>query len=68
VTAPPRATFLAFTDGLIERRGEDLDDGLTRLRDEAAGDAADLPALLSRLLLHAPSEDDTAILGVRWTQ
>jgi hypothetical protein len=67
VTAPRGATFLAYTDGLIERRGENLDDGLAHLRDAAAGDGADLPELIGRLLRRAPSEDDTAILGLRWT-
>ncbi len=43
-TVPPRATLLAYTDGLIERRGEVLDAGLERLRR-----AADRFALLRRL-------------------
>jgi serine phosphatase RsbU (regulator of sigma subunit) len=70
VAAPPRATLLAFTDGLIERRGEPLDHGLARLRAAATARDEALPALLSRLVseLHRePSEDDTAIVGVRWT-
>src|SRR5581483_8462367 len=35
VPMPDSATLLAFTDGLIERRGEILDVGLQRLRGEA---------------------------------
>ena len=31
-TVPPHGTLLAFTDGLVERRGESLDAGLKRLR------------------------------------
>ncbi len=68
-TAPPRATFLAFTDGLVERRGEHLDQGLERLRDTATAERGDLHALLDRLLgeLRSGSEtDDTAIVGLRW--
>ena len=70
VTLPPGATLLAYTDGLIERRGESLDQGLARLRAAAAGADADLPELLSLLLERmrdGPSEDDTAIVGLRWT-
>ena len=36
ITIPPAATLLAFTDGLVERRGEILDVGLSRLRDAAS--------------------------------
>jgi serine phosphatase RsbU (regulator of sigma subunit) len=69
VSAGPEATLLAFTDGLVERRGESLDRGLARLREAAAGNHAALPELLSQLVTqvrHEPSEDDTAIVGLRW--
>jgi serine phosphatase RsbU (regulator of sigma subunit) len=69
VTAPPEATFLAFTDGLVERRGEALDHGLARLRQAAVGNHVGLPELLNRLvseMRRGPSEDDTAIVGLRW--
>lgn len=36
---PRGSTLLAFTDGLVERRGEDIDDGMRRLAD-AADDTA----------------------------
>ena len=32
VSTPPAATLLAFTDGLVERRGESIDTGLARLQ------------------------------------
>jgi serine phosphatase RsbU (regulator of sigma subunit) len=70
VAVPPAATFLAFTDGLVERRGEALDQGLARLRDAAVTDDLALPELLATIvaeLRHGPAEDDTAIVGVRWT-
>jgi serine phosphatase RsbU (regulator of sigma subunit) len=70
ITAPPAATILLYTDGLVERRGESLDEGLARLQRAAGANHAGLPELLSRLLTdlrHTPSEDDTAIVGVRWT-
>jgi serine phosphatase RsbU (regulator of sigma subunit) len=70
VSAPGEATLLAFTDGLVERRGENLDLGLARLRDAAAADGAGLPDMLSGLIARVrdiPSQDDTAIVGLRWT-
>jgi serine phosphatase RsbU (regulator of sigma subunit) len=70
VALPANATLLVYTDGLIERRGENLDVGLERLR-TVAGSAASNPldAMLDTVvseLAHAGLEDDTAILGVRW--
>jgi serine phosphatase RsbU (regulator of sigma subunit) len=70
VSVPARATILAFTDGLVERRGENLDLGLARLRELASAEDADLAELLARIarrLREAPSEDDTAIVGLRWS-
>jgi serine phosphatase RsbU (regulator of sigma subunit) len=72
LTAPAHATFLAFTDGLVERRGEQLDDGLDRLRATANApvEPGELQDLLDRLLgeLRPGSQsDDTAIIGLRWT-
>ena len=69
VSAPPAATLLAYTDGLVERRGEHLDQGLARLRHAAVANHADLPELLQRLVNEVrndPAEDDTAIVGLRW--
>jgi serine phosphatase RsbU (regulator of sigma subunit) len=65
------ATLLAFTDGAVERRREDLDTGLERLRSTAvAAIAQPLPAVLDRLM-QIPTDnggrDDTVILGLRWT-
>ncbi|HUI48388.1 MAG TPA: SpoIIE family protein phosphatase, partial [Acidimicrobiia bacterium] len=67
-TVPRGATVLAFTDGLFERRGENPDVGLSRLRAAAIGYQS-LDALLDGLLnTMTPSgtHDDTAILGIRW--
>jgi serine phosphatase RsbU (regulator of sigma subunit) len=66
------STLLAFTDGLVERRGESLDDGLRRLRDSAAGAGGSVEDLLSTVVAELAIgdtggfDDDTAILGVRW--
>lgn len=68
VALEPGATVLLYTDGLVERRGEDLDDGVERLR-AAFTELGDLPlddvcdALLRRL--GADAEDDVALLAVR---
>jgi serine phosphatase RsbU (regulator of sigma subunit) len=70
IAAPRDATFVAFTDGLVEVRGESLDRGLQRLREAAIGNHSALSELLDNLvseLPQGPSEDDVAIVGVRWT-
>jgi serine phosphatase RsbU (regulator of sigma subunit) len=70
VTVPAAATIVAFTDGLVERRGESLDEGLERLRAAATRHHVGLPELLGTLvteLVDGRSEDDIAIVGVRWT-
>ncbi|MET7429437.1 MULTISPECIES: PP2C family protein-serine/threonine phosphatase [Streptomyces] len=64
----PGQTLVAFTDGLVEHRGEDIDRSLARLAALrfTAGDALDavLDTILSRLeARHA--EDDVAILAAR---
>ena len=64
---PDGSTLLLFTDGLVERRGESLDDGLARLQQVLAG-LVDLPldALCDRLLDQLAADgDDVALLAVR---
>ncbi|MCZ2823071.1 MULTISPECIES: PP2C family protein-serine/threonine phosphatase [unclassified Modestobacter] len=71
VSIPPGATLVAYTDGLIERPGEDLDQGIAslvqRLRDAPVDDD---PA---GLCLHAVGadpdrRDDVAVLALRFGQ
>ena len=65
---PAHATVLLYTDGLIERRGEHLDDALERLRVHAAALAREpLEAFCDELLigLGADGDDDIAVLAVR---
>ncbi|MFE2280385.1 SpoIIE family protein phosphatase [Streptomyces sp. NPDC059454] len=65
---PAHATVLLYTDGLIERRGEHLDDAMERLRRHAAALAREpLDVLCDELLigLGADSDDDIAVLAVR---
>ena len=69
VTVAPGATLLAFTDGLVERRGESIDVGLGRLRAHATSNHATLDELLTRVvsnLRQDGADDDTAIAGIRW--
>jgi serine phosphatase RsbU (regulator of sigma subunit) len=66
---PPSATLIAFTDGLVERRGEIIDAGLDRLRSLAAATKlplGELIATLARELTCGEQRDDTAIVGVSW--
>jgi PAS domain S-box-containing protein len=69
VTLDRGATVLLYTDGLIERRDADLDEGMVRLRD-AVMELADRPLeemldeLLERLV-HGRPEDDVALVAVR---
>ena len=69
VTLDRGATVLLYTDGLVERRGQSLDEGLGRLR-EALGELAALPLAelcdaLMRRLLPPTRDDDVAMVAVR---
>jgi serine phosphatase RsbU (regulator of sigma subunit)/PAS domain-containing protein len=69
VTLDRGSTVLLYTDGLIERRDADLDEGLVRLRDSLV-ELADRPLdeLLDEVierLVHGRPEDDVAIVAVR---
>ena len=71
VDLPEHATLLAFSDGLVERRGEVIDAGLDRLTASAGeADSRPLEAMLDHLLGTLAADgtrDDTVLLGVRWT-
>lgn len=63
------ATVLLYTDGLVERRGQDLDAGVARLRDRLADQHGlpleDLCDHLIAELMPADAEDDVALVAVR---
>ncbi|GAB3010437.1 SpoIIE family protein phosphatase [Mycobacterium bourgelatii] len=67
---PPRATLLLYTDGLVERRGVSIDDGMARAADliesghsESLDNVAD--HLMSRLEPSNGYSDDVAVLLYR---
>lgn len=65
----PGDTVVLYTDGVVERRGQSVDEGVRGLCDalEAAGAAAG-PAALCRETLRSgdgPSDDDRAVLAMR---
>ncbi len=70
VTMPPRATLLLYTDGLVERRGSSIEDGMARAarlledgRSEELDDVAD--RVMSRLEPVGGYPDDVAMLLYR---
>ncbi len=70
-TMAPGSMLLAYTDGLVERRGELLDIGLHRLATSArsAASADSLDSVLTSVLADMAqdtSEDDTALLAIMW--
>ncbi|WP_300008696.1 SpoIIE family protein phosphatase [Pseudonocardia sp.] len=70
LAAGPGATVLLYTDGLVERRGEVIDDGMQRLADHAAGlgDRAPdtvLGDLLAHLVPAGRPSDDVAVVAAR---
>jgi serine phosphatase RsbU (regulator of sigma subunit) len=67
----PGTTVVFYTDGLIERRHEDLDDGLERLRSTV--DARSSPQLVLHEVMRAligntEPEDDVAVLALRTSE
>ncbi|MEU1408025.1 SpoIIE family protein phosphatase [Streptomyces sp. NPDC005728] len=66
----PGDTLVLYTDGLIERRDEDIDASLTRLTSALAQDRALAPdqladALLARLGVTSGADDDIALVVIR---
>ncbi|NUK65280.1 SpoIIE family protein phosphatase, partial [Streptomyces lunaelactis] len=63
-------TLVLYTDGLIERRGEDIDTGLARLTDALAqrstlGPERLADAVLAQLGVSGGARDDIALVIVR---
>ena len=69
VEVPPGTTLIAYTDGLIERPGEDLDQGIASLMARIAAAPADAtPAQLCRHAVGPTPDrrDDVAVIAVRF--
>jgi PAS domain S-box-containing protein len=69
VDLDPGDTLFLVTDGLVERRDSDLDEGMARLQEtlrDLAGEPLDtlLDTVLDRLVPHA-GQDDVAVVAVR---
>ncbi|MEU4091344.1 SpoIIE family protein phosphatase [Streptomyces sp. NPDC026673] len=68
----PGATAVLYTDGLIERRGEDIDEGVSALMNALAGATGSPQVICDRLLraLGVTSEhaDDVAVLVMQYPQ
>ncbi|MEV0692976.1 GAF domain-containing SpoIIE family protein phosphatase [Streptomyces sp. NPDC050388] len=65
---PPGSTLLLFTDGLVERRDQDIDTGLAELAEQAARLAtAPLEELCDALVSRSRQvfDDDVALLALR---
>jgi serine phosphatase RsbU (regulator of sigma subunit) len=69
-TMPAGSTLLCFTDGLVERRTEDIDTGMQRLATAAANathaSADGLVHHAVHSLQHDDARDDVAVLAMRW--
>ncbi len=68
-TLGPGASVVLYTDGLVERRDERIDEGLRRLcaaaARAAASDPEQLVASITADLLDGGQEDDVAVLAIR---
>jgi putative methionine-R-sulfoxide reductase with GAF domain len=64
---PPGALLCFYTDGLVERRGELIDDGLDRLCRAVTAQPAEAAcaAVMGALVGNEPARDDIALLIVR---
>ncbi len=70
VSFPAGASLIAYTDGLIERRGEDIDVGIDRITAAAADCVGMEPRLVADLLIAGQTagqlrSDDLALIVVR---
>jgi len=64
----PGSTLLLFTDGLVEKRGASIDEGLERLATVATGCGQDIEAFCDQLLcsmVEDDAADDVALLVIR---
>ncbi|MFD4587976.1 SpoIIE family protein phosphatase [Streptomyces sp. NPDC058423] len=68
IDLPPGSTVALYTDGLVEARGRDIDEGTARLRAELARSSGPLEQAADRILarlLPGPPHDDTVLVLAR---
>ncbi|WP_433271322.1 PP2C family protein-serine/threonine phosphatase [Actinosynnema sp. CS-041913] len=67
VDLPPGALVTLYTDGLVERRGLDLDSRLEELRQVASSTAPEAACarIMAALVGDRPADDDIALLTIR---
>ncbi len=67
VSLPPGALLCLYTDGLVERRGRPIDEGITRLGGalRAAAPESACITVMGAMSEHSPRADDIALLMLR---
>ncbi|MEU1126720.1 SpoIIE family protein phosphatase [Streptomyces sp. NPDC005899] len=69
IALPPGSTAVLYTDGLVERRGEDIDEGVASLERALAGAKGSPQVVCDRLIrsqgVTAEHDDDVAVLVVQ---
>jgi putative methionine-R-sulfoxide reductase with GAF domain len=67
VAIPPGTLLCFYTDGLIERRDQQIDDGLARLCEAVTAQPAEtaIAAVMAALVGNEPARDDIAVLMLR---
>jgi phosphoserine phosphatase RsbU/P len=67
VPIPPGALLCFYTDGLIERRGEPIDDGMARLCRAVTAQPAEMACatVMQAMVGSGPAQDDIALLMLR---
>lgn len=67
VEIPPGALLCVYTDGLVERRHDSIDDGIGRLCDAVRADHPEVvcAAVMAALVGREPMQDDVALLALR---
>ncbi|MDQ0794962.1 ATP-binding SpoIIE family protein phosphatase [Streptomyces sp. B1I3] len=69
IALPPGSTAVLYTDGLVERRGEDIDEGVASLERALSGAKGSPQVVCDRLIrsqgVTAEHDDDVAVLVVQ---
>lgn len=69
VVLEPGSTLLLYTDGLVEKRGGSIEDGMEALREAVAGHSGEFDSLCDEWMLQAlrpeAPADDVALLALR---